>query len=121
MAKITIKRVYEPVEKSDGYRVLIDRLWPRGLAKASSHIDEWMKKIGPSNELRKWFNHDVEKWQAFRRSYKKELKGSDVVEEIIKLMEKHKHVTLLYGAKDEEHNQAVVLQEYLKSLTQKKK
>jgi len=121
MSKITIKRVYEPVEKSDGYRVLIDRLWPRGLAKASSHIDEWMKEIGPSNELRKWFNHDVEKWQAFRISYKKELKGSDVVEEIIKLMEKHKHVTLLYGAKDKEHNQAVVLQEYLKSLTQKKK
>jgi uncharacterized protein YeaO (DUF488 family) len=121
MTNISVKRVYDSSSKDDGYRILVDRLWPRGLSKESAGINEWIKEIGPSNELRKWFGHDVEKWEEFRRLYRKELKESAAIGEIINLIKKYKHVTLLFGAKDEEHNQAIVLKEYLQSLVERKK
>lgn len=111
--KTSIKRVYEPTAKSDGYRVLVDRLWPRGLTKEKAAVDLWLKEIAPSTELRKWFQHDPEKWSQFQTKYKKELKENDeVVDQLKKEIKKHK-VTLLYGAKDEEHNEAKVLLKYL--------
>ena len=119
MTSIKIKRVYDQFHQEDGYRILVDRIWPRGLAKASAHIDEWVKDIAPTNELRKWFSHDIEKWEAFRTKYLDELKKSGVAETVHELVKKHKHITLLFGAKDEQHNQAVVLQEYLQRLMKK--
>lgn len=112
---ITIKRVYEPVNEADGKRVLVDRLWPRGISKEKAKIDEWMKDIAPSNELRKWFNHDPEKFEEFSQKYKEELKEPEKKKELDKLIEMSdgNTVTLVYSAKDEEHNQAVVLKHYL--------
>ncbi|KYD11253.1 hypothetical protein B4102_2218 [Heyndrickxia sporothermodurans] len=112
---ITIKRVYKPVNEADGKRVLVDRLWPRGISKEKAEIDEWMKDIAPSNELRKWFNHDPEKFEEFSQKYKEELKEPEKKKELDKLIEMSdgNTVTLVYSAKDEEHNQAVVLKHYL--------
>ncbi|GEP97113.1 DUF488 domain-containing protein [Chitinophaga cymbidii] len=111
---IHIKRVYEPFEKSDGFRVLIDGLWPRGLKKEAVHADEWLKDIAPSTTLRKWFGHDPDKWTAFKEKYQTELKGSDALQTLIEHIRQHKKVTLLYAARDEAHNNAQVLQEYLR-------
>lgn len=109
-----IKRVYEPVAGGDGYRVLVDRLWPRGMSKEKAKIDEWMKDIAPSNGLRKWFGHKQERWEEFKNRYKKELSDKkNLVEELKKLENKYHTVTLVYGAKDTKHNQAVVLLERL--------
>jgi uncharacterized protein YeaO (DUF488 family) len=113
MAAINIKRAYEPSAKSDGFRVLVDRLWPRGIKKEDSHFDVWMKEIAPSPELRKWFSHDSEKWEEFKQKYKAELKDAPALEELSKLLKKHKTVTLVYSAKDEQHNQAIILKEFL--------
>ena len=113
LPSINIKRAYEPAEKSDGYRILVDRLWPRGIKKTDAHFDAWLKEIAPSTELRKWFNHEVEKWADFNKKYKAELKDSPALEELSELLKKHKTVTLVYSAKDEQHNQAVVLKEFL--------
>lgn len=110
---IRIKRVYEHPAADDGCRVLIDRLWPRGLSKDKAALDDWVKDVAPSDELRKWFNHDPELWPEFRRRYRRELdQHSEAVDEIRKLSNSGT-LTLLYGAKDEEHNNAVVLAEYL--------
>ncbi|HNR48371.1 MAG TPA: DUF488 domain-containing protein [Bacteroidia bacterium] len=108
-----IKRVYEKPEKEDGYRILVDRLWPRGISKASAEIDEWIKEIAPSTELRKWFNHEPEKFSEFKKRYKEELKTH--VAELKKIHEisQKKKITLLYSAKDTQYNQAVVLLEVL--------
>lgn len=108
-----IKRVYEKPEKDDGYRILVDRLWPRGISKASAEIDEWIKEIAPSTELRKWFNHEPEKFSEFKKRYKEELKTQ--VAELKKIHEisQKKKITLLYSAKDTQYNQAVVLLEVL--------
>lgn len=112
---LKVKRVYEEFEKSDGFRILVDRIWPRGISKEEAHIDLWFKDIAPSEELRKWFNHDPKKWQEFQKKYKEELsKNTDPVEQVKGLKKEHKQITLLYGAKDTLHNQAVVLLEYLK-------
>lgn len=112
---VSIKRVYEEKSDSDGYRVLVDRLWPRGLSKQKAAVDLWMKDIGPSNELRKWFNHDPAKWDEFQKKYKIELKDkSEMLSQLKELTKQHKKLTLLYGAHDEEHNQAAVLAEILK-------
>lgn len=110
--KVNIKRVYEEPEKSDGFRILVDRVWPRGMTKEKAAVDLWLKEAGPSTELRKWFNHDPEKWSEFKKRYLKELKDNEVIQEI-KGHEKKGKVTLVYSARDEEHNQAVVLREFL--------
>ncbi len=106
---IRIKRVYEPVAKDDGYRILVDRLWPRGIKKEDAHIDKWLKDIAPSNELRKWFNHEPEKWKEFVTKYHKEINSSAALAELHADIRDHKAITLLYAAKNEEYNQAVAL------------
>jgi len=113
---ITIKRVYEAPEESDGYRILIDRLWPRGIKKESANLTEWLKDIAPSNELRKWFNHEPEKFVEFSKRYREELKQhTEDLKRIAKLVQSQK-VTLLFGAKNETQNQAVVVQQVLKEI-----
>ncbi len=110
---IQMKRVYELPQTSDGKRVLVDRLWPRGLTKEKAKIDLWLKDIAPTTELRKWFGHDPAKWSEFKKRYHEELKkNNEVVLKLVELLNKGK-VTLVYGAKDEKHNDAVVLKEYL--------
>jgi len=111
---VRIKRIYEPVTKDDGFRVLVDRLWPRGLSKETVHIDLWLKEIAPSAKLRKWFSHDHDKWVDFQKKYKSELKDKeDLVKQLKKLKKENKVVTLLYASKDEQCNQAVVLKDVL--------
>jgi uncharacterized protein YeaO (DUF488 family) len=108
-----VKRVYDPPSGGDGQRVLVDRVWPRGLTKDKAELTLWLKEIAPSTELRKWFGHDPERWDEFRRRYRAELDGNDAaVAELRSLLKKGK-VTLLYGAHDETHNNAVALAEYL--------
>lgn len=110
---ITLKRIYEPAGKDDGFRVLVDRLWPRGISKEEADLDLWLKDVAPSNELRKWFGHDPAKWTEFEKRYKAELE--DKKEQLVQLRSQAAkgHVTLLFAAKDTEHNNAVVLQKYL--------
>lgn len=110
---VKIKRVYEDVAKTDGKRVLVDRVWPRGVKKEDAHLDEWFKDVGPSTELRKWFGHDPEKFSEFAKKYKTETKKNEQFEELREFVKDHKTVTLVYSAKDEEHNQAVVLRDLL--------
>ncbi len=109
--KIKIKRVYEKPEKEDSIRILVDRLWPRGLTKEKASIDLWLKDIAPSTELRKWFGHDPEKWKEFRKRYLHELKENEEQVSLLKDQMKNGMVTLVYGANDVWHNQAVVLKE----------
>ncbi len=113
MKAIDIKRVYDDKSKDDGYRVFIDRLWPRGVSKEDAHFDEWLKELAPSTELRKWFDHKPERFEEFRKRYKKEL--LDHEEELDKLRNKAKSekLTLLFAAKDTEMNNAVVIKEVL--------
>jgi len=114
---IKVKRVYEKPSKDDGFRILIDRLWPRGLTKEKAKIDLWLKEIAPSNELRKWYNHNIEKWIAFKDKYCGELKEKKELLEQIKKLEKEKGtITLLFSSKEIEHNNAVALHEILLSL-----
>lgn len=113
---INIKRVYEKPAKEDGLRVLVDRLWPRGMTKQSAHLDMWMKDVAPSDALRKWFGHEPEKWGEFQKKYRSELaEKKELVAELRKMAKEHGTLTLLFGAKDEEHNQAVVLAHVLKT------
>lgn len=110
-----IKRAYERPVRTDGCRVLVDRLWPRGVSKAEARIDQWRKEIAPSTVLRKWFAHDPARWAEFKRRYSSELDAQpEALAELRKLATK-KTVTLVYGAKDTEHNQAVALKEYLEA------
>lgn len=112
---IKIKRVYESPAEEDGFRVLIDRLWPRGLAKEKAKLDLWIKEVAPSDELRKWFSHDPEKWEEFKKKYLQELSAKQALLTKIRQLEKEQGtVTLLYSAKDTEHNNAVALKEILK-------
>lgn len=114
---IRIKRVYEPPEPSDGIRVLVDRLWPRGLAKEKARIDQWQKDLAPSDALRRWFGHDPGKWNEFKRRYRQELGRK--TEELRELAGQARHgiVSLLYAARDEAHNNAVVLKQVLGKLS----
>lgn len=112
--KIEIKRVYEQPEKEDGFRILVDRLWPRGLTKEKAKVDLWLKEIAPTTELRKWFAHDPEKWAEFKKRYLAELKENKEALSKIKEEMKKGNVTLLYAAKDEAHNEAQVLLNKLK-------
>jgi uncharacterized protein YeaO (DUF488 family) len=112
---IQIKRVYEKPTKEDGFRVLVDRLWPRGLTKEKARADLWMKEIAPSDELRKWFHHEEKNWSEFVKRYEAELaKKKELLSELKKVENEHGTVTLLFGAKDEKQNQAVVLADILK-------
>ena len=111
--RLRLKRVYEPAAPGDGVRVLVDRLWPRGLTREKAAVDHWMKDVAPSAELRKWFGHDPDRWVEFKRRYRSELRQhQDLLAEIRKL-NRQRTVTLLFGAHDEEHNDAVVLREFL--------
>lgn len=114
MTKFAIKRIYEPVEKSDGYRILVDRLWPRGVSKERAALAEWAKDIAPSTELRKWFDHDPKKFAEFSKRYLDEVKSNKQAPEIIDNWRRQSKVTLLYGARDD-NNEAVVLRDYLGS------
>jgi uncharacterized protein YeaO (DUF488 family) len=110
---VRLKRAYDDPSREDGTRVLVDRLWPRGVSKASARIDRWMKDIGPSAELRKWFGHDPARWEPFKKRYFAELDGKpDLVAELRRLGRRGT-LTLVYGAKDERHNNAVALKAYL--------
>ena len=110
--KVMLKRAYETPAASDGYRVLVDRLWPRGLAKVKARIDLWLKEVAPSTELRQWFGHDPAKWAEFRKRYRAELKGNPAWAQLESLSH-HKKLTLVYAARDQVHNEAAVLQELL--------
>jgi uncharacterized protein YeaO (DUF488 family) len=115
---IQIARIYEPAKESGGWRVLVDRLWPRGVKKENAHVDQWMKDIAPSEELRKWFGHKPERWPEFQMRYRAELaKKKELMAELKRAQKTHGTLTLLFGAKDKEHNQAVVL---LNVITNKK-
>lgn len=113
MTKFLTKRVYEPADTHDGYRVLVDRIWPRGVSKDTAKLDEWCKAIAPSNELRKWFGHDPEKFDEFATRYRAELDKNPIRIETIKSWHTHDVVTILYGAHDKQHNQAAVLKMYI--------
>ncbi len=116
---IKIRRVYDPQEPGEGFRILIDRLWPRGISGEKASWDEWMKEIAPSNELRKWYNHDPAKWDEFRKKYRQELASrQDELKKLKQLEEKHHILTLLYSSKEREINNAVALRDFL---TEKKK
>lgn len=108
-----IKRVYENASKTDGYRILVDRLWPRGISKETANIDLWIKDIAPSTQLRKWFDHDPKKWNEFQKKYRQELADNPMVDSLREIIKQYSNVTLVYSAKDTEHNQAKVIQEYL--------
>ena len=112
----TLKRIYEKASSQDGQRVLVDRLWPRGLSKEKAQLNFWLKEIAPSDDLRKWFSHDSGKWTEFEKRYRTELKAKrEIVAQLEKLEQQHNHVTLLYGAKDVEHNNAVILKKFVES------
>jgi uncharacterized protein YeaO (DUF488 family) len=110
--EIKLKRVYEKPNEKDGYRILVDRLWPRGLTKEKAAVDLWLKNIAPTTELRKWFNHDPERWKEFQNRYIKEVEENKEAVSILKWHLKTGVVTLLYASKDEVHNEALVLKNY---------
>lgn len=116
---IAIKRVYEPASRNDGRRVLVDRLWPRGLTKAEAQIDEWLRDLAPSNELRKWYHARPEQWDAFRKKYLKELgqpEYQNALQRLYELAHEKRRLTLLFGSKNETRNNAVVLKELLEQV-----
>jgi DNA-3-methyladenine glycosylase len=113
---VKLKRVYDPAAADDGFRVLVDRVWPRGLTKEKARVDLWLKEVAPTTALRKWFSHDPAKWAEFERRYRKELAADPAaaaLTELRAIVKKHRVVTLVYGAKDTEHNQAVVVHDRL--------
>jgi uncharacterized protein YeaO (DUF488 family) len=112
-ASIKLKRAYEPSAKTDGSRVLIDRLWPRGVSKAEAAIDRWVKDIAPSTALRQWFGHDPERWREFRTRYAAEVRGHPELVRELRRLAKQGPLTLVYSARDEAHNDAVVLRAIL--------
>ena len=112
--ELKLKRAYDPPSKDDGCRILVDRLWPRGLRKDQARIECWLKEIAPSTALRKWFGHDPTRWEEFRRRYFAELDGRAPIVEELRERTQQGLVTLVYGARDETHNHAVALQEYLR-------
>ena len=120
MHRVSIKRIYEDKNSSDGYRVLIDKLWPRGISKSKAALDDWLKDLSPSDELREWFNHDPKRWAEFKKKYTQELKSKKEILSDLLIHLNSQNITLLFGAKDEQHNNAVVLKDYLNKLIKKK-
>jgi len=110
---IKLKRAYEKHVKDDGERILVERLWPRGLTKLEAKIDLWLKDVAPSTKLRRWFGHDPENWDQFRQRYQEELKQKDELIKLLKRKAKAGTITLIYATRDEEHNGALVLQRFL--------
>ena len=110
---IKLKRAYEKPSRDDGERILVERLWPRGLTKSQAKVDLWLKDVAPSTELRKWFGHDPDKWDEFSRRYQKELSGKEDLIKLLKRKAKAGAITLIYAARDEEHNGALVLKRFL--------
>lgn len=110
---IRVKRVYDSPEEADGSRILVDRIWPRGLSKGRAAVDFWLKDLAPSNELRRWFGHDPERWTEFKQRYHRELRKRSTALEQIRMRHSDKVITLLYAARDTDHNNAVALREYL--------
>ena len=110
---IRIKRAYEQPDKGDGVRILVDRLWPRGLTREKVSVDLWLKDIAPSSELRKWFGHDPDKWKSFRARYQTELRHKEDLIKVLEQKAREGKITLIYGARDEQHNEALVLKQYL--------
>lgn len=113
--KIRLKRVYEDPNEDDGTRILVDRLWPRGLSKERARVDVWLKEVAPSHELRKRFGHDPARWEQFQADYRRELDANTAATEQLRALLAAGPATILYGARDEEHNEAVVLKEWLLS------
>lgn len=116
MTQVYCKRVYLPASDTDGFRVLVDRLWPRGIKKENAHVDMWAKALAPSTELRKWFGHDPERFEEFARHYEEELSANAEAWALLKEIRTHDVVTLLFGAKDEKYNNAVVLSRILQNI-----
>lgn len=116
MSVIELKRIYETPSPDDGCRILIDRLWPRGLSKENADLDEWDKDIAPSTELRLWFHHDPALWQEFSEKYMKELHESNLGKDFLKRHKNQEKITLLYAAKDEAHCLAIIIKKYLESI-----
>jgi uncharacterized protein YeaO (DUF488 family) len=112
-SNIRLKRAYDRSSPEDGLRVLVDRLWPRGLGKSEAAIDRWLKEVAPSGELRRWFGHDPRKWDEFRRKYQAELSGRGELLRELRQAAREGPLTLVYSARDREHNQAVVLRDVL--------
>lgn len=110
---LRIKRVYQNASDSDGYRILVDRIWPRGVSKEAARVDEWLKEVAPSSGLRTWFGHDPERFDEFAERYRAELRDNEAAERLRKTVKENAVVTLVYSAKDTEHNQAVVLRDLL--------
>ena len=111
--EVNVKRIFDPQSENDGFRILVDRLWPRGLKKSEAHVDLWLKDVAPSTELRKWFDHDPDKWDEFIADYTFELKKGKAVNELLDHIKNNEKVTLLYAAKDEEHNNGLALKLFL--------
>jgi uncharacterized protein YeaO (DUF488 family) len=110
---IQLKRAYDPVEDGDGIRILVDRLWPRGVSREELDLDHWMKELAPSDNLRKWFDHDPDKFEEFKQRYQEELHRDNQVDQLISICQNYETVTLIYAAKDRTHNNAVVLKTFL--------
>lgn len=111
--RIWLRRAYDPATRNDGYRVLVDRMWPRGVSKEDAAIDHWARDVAPSDDLRRWFGHDPQRWDEFRRRYRAELEAhDDALDALVDRVERGR-VTLVYGARDRQHNNAVVLREVL--------
>lgn len=110
---VKLKRVYEPVLDEDGVRILVERLWPRGVSKEKASLDHWMKELAPSTELRKWFGHEVSRWDEFQKRYAEELHAQDEQLEKLRSMARDEPITLIYSTRDQEHNGAIALREYI--------
>jgi uncharacterized protein YeaO (DUF488 family) len=110
---VRIKRIYDDPTRSDGYRVLVDRLWPRGIKKADADLDDWLRELAPSTELRKWFGHEPKRWPEFRKRYRVELRQYEAQLVALRQRAEHRRVTLVYSARDPRFNQAVILKEVI--------
>lgn len=117
---ILVKRVYEKYSVVDGRRILVDRLWPRGIRRNTANVDIWLKNVAPSTELRKWFSHDPKKWVEFKRRYIKELRGNKTITQLVLIAQSTNPITLVYSTSDTKHNSAIVLQKFLEAELKKR-